>query len=573
MYLDFYDMKEEPFNLTPDTDFIFPSSQYSKAINHLLYGVERKKGFILITGEVGAGKTTLCRSLLRKLDSEKIEIAIILNSFLSEVELLRAINRDLGLAAKGETKEELIEELNSFLLYKKEQDKTVVLVVDECQNLGFPVLEQIRMLSNLETEKDKLLQIILIGQPEFLETLSSNNLRQLNQRITVKYHIEPLTLEETEKYIYHRIKVASKYQPSAFLSPGALKKIYAHTGGIPRLINVLGDYVLMTGFVHDMHNINAKMVEEAICELKGKSYSPKKAKRKIPYGKIAFYCSLVLLLTVLFLVRGMFFNLFVLINDKANQMFVSKTPKQEKVVFMKQAEEAYLPPVEEEVVLVKDDSPSVVSQKEVLLEEPVDEKAQLISRAVAGVELLKQWGIDENAAVSYYTSDRTDKKFADVAAYFGFVAVEIWTDMSLLESLDMICAVKLKNKQWGLLTVLTADKVSVILPEGVRNYSRSDFLETFTGQTVFFCPKASFSDKILFSGNKGKEVVSLQEKLWKLGFFKGRFTGVYDAATEEAVKSFQQKHGIVADGIAGKETFLLIYRFFTDDSVPFLLKV
>lgn len=569
MYLDFYDLKEEPFNLTPDTDFIFPSSQYSKAINHLLYGVERKKGFILITGEVGAGKTTLCRSLLRKLDTENIEIAIILNSFLSEMELLRAINRDLGLRGNGRTKEELIEELNIFLLHQKEQDKTVVLVVDECQNLTFPVLEQIRMLSNLETEKDKLLQIILIGQPEFLEMIASNELRQLNQRITVRYHIEPLTLEELEKYIYHRIKVASKYQPSVFLSSGALKKIYSYSKGIPRLTNVLGDYVLMSGFVHDTHHITAKMVEEAIAELKGKSYKSKTNKIEVPYRQIALTVFGVLLIMLIIAFRGIFFHLFVMANNKVNDFFASKDPAQVERVAPVSREEVYIPPVVEEKKAV-----DALPEKEVLKTTSVlavvDQKEELISRAVAGVELLKKWNVDEGAAVAYYTAGDTGKSFLESASHFGFLAVEVWTDILLLNQLDMPCAVKLKNQEWALLFALSTNEASMVLPEGVKTFSVKDFEEVFSGQTVFFCPKDSFSDKILYKGNKGEAVVSLQEKLWKLGFFKGDFSGIYDAETEEAVKAFQEKYGIVADGIAGKETFLLLYRFFTDDNVPFL---
>ena len=220
MYLEFYGLKEEPFNLTPDSHFLYLSDQHRKALSHLKYGIEHKKGFIALTGEVGSGKTTVCRALLKMLDRQKHETALVLNSFVSSENLLRMIHKDFGITSENlnekETvpdntealKEFLIDGLNRFLLQQDRERKTVILIIDECQNLSFEVLEQIRMLSNLETEKEKLLQIILIGQPEFLEKLSSYELRQLNQRITVRSHLAPLKYEECRDYIMHRLKIA-----------------------------------------------------------------------------------------------------------------------------------------------------------------------------------------------------------------------------------------------------------------------------------------------------------------------------------------------------------------------------
>jgi len=275
MYLDFYGLAESPFNLTPDTNFLFPSRVHREVLAHLLYGVNSRKGFIMVSGEVGSGKTTLCRALLMKL-GPNTEVALVLNSFLSELELLKTINEDLGIRSTGGSKKELIDELNNFLLDRRMKGKNVVLVIDEAQNLSLPVLEQIRMLSNLETEKEKLLQIVLVGQPELRRLLGSPRLRQLNQRITVRHHITPLTRKETVQYIYHRLKVAGSSGNIVFTN-SALSEIYRFSGGIPRMINVICDQALLAGYVANSTRIDRKMVRGAEREIEGYGTAPSKA--------------------------------------------------------------------------------------------------------------------------------------------------------------------------------------------------------------------------------------------------------------------------------------------------------
>lgn len=267
MYLEFYGLTESPFNLTPDTNFLFPSRVHREVLAHLLYGVNSRKGFIMLSGEVGSGKTTICRALLSKL-GPNTEVALVLNSFLSELELLKAINEDLGIQSKGQTRKELIDELNDFLLGRRMQGKNVVVIVDEAQNLSFPVLEQIRMLSNLETEKEKLLQIVLVGQPELRRLLATPRLRQLNQRITVRHHITPLTRKETIQYIYHRLKVAGS-PGSLLFTESALSEIWRFSGGIPRMINVICDQTLLSGYVANSTKIDRSMVRAAEAEIEG----------------------------------------------------------------------------------------------------------------------------------------------------------------------------------------------------------------------------------------------------------------------------------------------------------------
>jgi general secretion pathway protein A len=273
MYLEFYGLSESPFNLTPDANFLYPSKVHREVLAHLLYGVNSRKGFIMVTGEVGSGKTTICRALLKKL-GPNTDVALVLNSFLSEEELLKTVNEDLGISATGKTKKELIDELNDFLLQQRMKGRNVVLIIDEAQNLSFPVLEQIRMLSNLETEKEKLLQIVLVGQPELRRLIGSPRLRQLSQRITVRHHITPLTRDETIQYIYHRLKVAGASENIVFAN-GALNEIYRFSRGIPRMINVICDQALLSGYVANSMRIDRKMILAAETEMKGIGEQPR----------------------------------------------------------------------------------------------------------------------------------------------------------------------------------------------------------------------------------------------------------------------------------------------------------
>src|SRR3990172_4472433 len=209
MYEEFYNFRERPFNLTPDPKFLFLSERHGEALAHLLYGIRQRCGFILLTGEVGTGKTTLCRSLLRSLDDDT-EIALILNPNVSAVELLQAVNREFGLPGTGESHKALVDELNAHLLARREAGKNLVLLVDEAQNLPPSVLEELRLLSNLETEKEKLLQIVLIGQPELKDLPRPRERRQLDQRMSGRSPLPPLDLREPRHYVDHRIGVASE---------------------------------------------------------------------------------------------------------------------------------------------------------------------------------------------------------------------------------------------------------------------------------------------------------------------------------------------------------------------------
>ncbi|MBN2180183.1 MAG: AAA family ATPase [Deltaproteobacteria bacterium] len=270
MYTSYFGLKENPFNLTPDPQYFFLSQQHSEALNHLIYGINEKKGFIVVTGGIGTGKTTISRTLLAELD-DSVASALVFNPSLSDMELLKTIVQEFGIET-GEgspTKKRYIDALNRFLLKNFADGKKAVLLIDEAQNLSRTVLEQIRMLSNLETEREKLIQIVLLGQPELQELLSLPSLRQLNERITVRYDLAPLDHEQVKHYITHRLNVASEGNENVEFSPGALKIISDYSKGIPRRINAICDRALLIAYTEDKHAVDRKVAKEAVDDMGG----------------------------------------------------------------------------------------------------------------------------------------------------------------------------------------------------------------------------------------------------------------------------------------------------------------
>ncbi|MBW2621757.1 MAG: AAA family ATPase [Deltaproteobacteria bacterium] len=272
MYNSFFQFDEQPFNLTPDPRFVYLSPGHQETLEHMLYGVNERKGFVLISGDIGTGKTTLTRLFLRRLGKET-KTALIFNTSLSEIDLLRAINREFGLEADLPTREILLDTLNRFLIDQLAKSGNAVLIIDEAQNLSVSVLEQIRMLSNLETESKKLIQIILVGQPELARTLNRGDLRQLYQRITVRCHLAPMVYEDTVRYIHHRLSVAGP-QGLARFGSRTYRLIHRYSQGVPRSINALCDRALLVAFARGTHLIEADHINQANAELTGGHWNP-----------------------------------------------------------------------------------------------------------------------------------------------------------------------------------------------------------------------------------------------------------------------------------------------------------
>jgi len=265
MYERFYQLRDRPFALSPDPDYLYPSRVHREALDYLRFGIEGHAGFVVITGEIGSGKTTLLQVLLRNLDGNTTVVRLV-NTLLTGRELIESMLLDLGVEVATPTKPAMLRDLARVLVEQRAAGRRVIAVIDEAQNLSYDALEELRMLSNLETEKSKLIQIILVGQPDLRDTLELPTLEQLRQRVTVRYHIEPLDSTETAHYINHRLKRAAAGAPMAF-PRDVTDAVHARSGGVPRLINVICDAILLCGYAEERRLIDLDLLHTAVEEL------------------------------------------------------------------------------------------------------------------------------------------------------------------------------------------------------------------------------------------------------------------------------------------------------------------
>lgn len=265
MYTKFFGLSAKPFELLPNPKFLYLSKGHRKALSYLRYGVQEHAGFTLLTGEVGSGKTTLLRDIINKISAD-VTLSLIFNTRVDGYQLIAMINDDFGLPIEGKSKVQLITELNNFLLAECSANRRPIIIIDEAQNLSAEGLEEIRLLSNLETDNFKMVQIILVGQPELKQIIADPSLRQLRQRISIGCHLSPLNCQETEEYIYHRLAIVGSSDCVTFLD-GVFDVIFRFSGGVPRLINLICDFLLLSAFVEETRDINLELVEDAVNEL------------------------------------------------------------------------------------------------------------------------------------------------------------------------------------------------------------------------------------------------------------------------------------------------------------------
>jgi general secretion pathway protein A len=298
MYEAYFGLKENPFSLSPDPRYLYLSPQHQEALNCLIYGIGERKGFMVVTGGIGTGKTTICRALLGGLDG-KTASALIFNPALSDIELLKTITEEFGIKLVGRgTKKRYLDGLNTFLMKNFAAGKNAILLIDEAQNLSHSVLEQIRMLSNLETVREKLIQIILLGQPELKKLLALPSLRQLNERITVRYDLKPLVREDVRGYIEHRLVMAGGERVSDAFTAGSYDLIYGISRGIPRRINAICDRALLIAYGRDMRTIDRRLVREAVRDIGPGYLQETDVRRRTVRILLAVLIAAALLLTV-----------------------------------------------------------------------------------------------------------------------------------------------------------------------------------------------------------------------------------------------------------------------------------
>ncbi|WP_321371012.1 XrtA/PEP-CTERM system-associated ATPase [uncultured Desulfuromusa sp.] len=265
MYTEFFGLSAKPFDLLPNPKFLYLSKGHRKALSYLQYGVQENAGFTLLTGEVGSGKTTLLRDIINKISAD-VTLSMIFNTRVDGHQLVAMINTDFGLQTEGKDKVQLITELNDFLLEECTSNRQPIIIIDEAQNLSEEGLEEIRLLSNLEADNFKMVQIILVGQPELKQIIAKPSLRQLRQRISISCHLNPLNREETEEYIYHRLATVGSRDCVTFLE-GVFDAIFRFSGGVPRLINLICDFLLLSAFVEESREIDMDLVQDALNEL------------------------------------------------------------------------------------------------------------------------------------------------------------------------------------------------------------------------------------------------------------------------------------------------------------------
>lgn len=265
MYEKFFELEKKPFELVPNPEFLFLSKSHKKAIVYLDYGLKEHSGFILVTGEVGSGKTTIVRNLLKNLD-DTVTLSKVFNTKVTSEQLIAMVNDDFGLDTAHKDKITLLRELTDFLIDQHAAGRWPTLIIDEAQNLSGELLEEVRMLSNLETDTSKLLQIILVGQPELRKTLAQPELRQLRQRISISCHLMPLSRQETEDYIFHRLEIAGNRNAVSF-DEGSIDIIYSFSRGIPRLVNIICDFLMLSAFAEETRRMTKELVQEVIGEI------------------------------------------------------------------------------------------------------------------------------------------------------------------------------------------------------------------------------------------------------------------------------------------------------------------
>jgi general secretion pathway protein A len=554
VYLPFFNLREPPFNLTPDPRFLFLSAQHEEALTHLLYGIYERKGFIEITGEVGTGKTVLCRALLERLD-KTVSTALIFNSYLTKMELLQAITDDFGLQLRETTSKGYIDTLNAYLLDEFAAGRNAVVVIDEAQNLESTVLEQLRMLSNLETERGKLIQIILVGQPELHDKLATPQMRQLEQRIAVRSYIHELTRTETEQYITHRMSVAGAAH-TVIWSRRALRLIHHYTGGIPRRINVLCDRMLMTAFVRETHRMRAAIVQQSVQDL-ASHWPPKRVSwlRRVVLGSCAGFGLLGLFgsgVVVWPTVRSQWYPR---VADQVLALTRSTTlPPPFSLPPPVYEPASSLAPVLPTPALVP---PSPPPEAEVSLAQTLWRvKAQLEERVSPS---------NLGALASWETS------LTNTARGLGLDVMTWQASVWQLQSLTRPCFIEVfpeppasRPELWVLVRGVTEGVLIYQEPDGLLTVPLQQLRQVWSGKLYLTLEESKYRGFWLAPGMVGTQVRILQQTLKDLGYFPALPSGQFDAQTQQAVKRFQRANQLASNGRVSRRTLILLLHVGAD---------
>ena len=557
MYTSFFGLNDKPFSITPDPRYLFMSERHGEALAHLVYGVTESGGFMQLTGEVGTGKTTLVRSLLQSRMPENADVAVVLNPQLSAREFLVAICEELGVELPGDRSsiKALIDTLNRHLLRAHADGRRTILVVDEAQNLAPEVLEEVRLLTNLETAKQKLLQIVLIGQPELRELLARNDLRQLAQRITGRYHLEPLSRDETAQYIEHRMKVAGAL--SEVFDPAAKREIFRLAQGVPRLINVICDRALLGAYSTETRKVSRVMVRRAAAEVTGDTEPMGLPPWLIPIGGIA---AAVVIATA-----------FLVTLDERQDVIessvaatVAETPSETP---------AELLPVEPPAAAVTEEpAPAEAEATDPETQEPevsLDAQLRLASDLTTSESamrtLLDLWDIEYQRGV----------RGCSQAAADGYECLFQRGSMAGLRQYDRPAVLTLIDGRGAthnvVLTAVSGTTASLSIGGVDVTHSLNEISDLWFGEYVLLWRPPNGSSDALGPGSAGPGVRWLRESLVAID---SRYTSatpeseVFDADLADKVRLFQRDHRLDVDGLAGRQTQIIINTLLEPDRAP-----
>ncbi|MEM8844268.1 MAG: AAA family ATPase [Pseudomonadota bacterium] len=562
MYLEYFGLNEKPFQITPDPRFLYMSRRHRDGFAHLLYGADEAGGFVLLTGEVGTGKTTLCRSALASI-TDNVRVALILNPKQSPEELIASICDELQVAYPKQVSsiKALIDRLNLYLLKAYGRGERIVVVIDEAQNLSFEVLEQVRLLTNLEVATQKLLQIILIGQPELQTMLSQPELRQLAQRITARFHLTPLTKEETGEYIAHRLKIAGVTRE--IFTKSAVREIYKLSRGIPRLINTLCERALIGAYGANLPLIKKDIVSNAAIEVLGKSYPKQETSINwLAFGTMA--ATFVIAVLVLWVVLS-----------------TGKLEPQQKVNDLSQIENINTNPeltiqAEMSPHVGKDDAPKVQDLRPVQpILPPIDNFADVLNADAASANtssafenLFALWDRDYSA----YSGDTACTK----AIKAGMRCIFGRGDLNSLLKYNRPAVLELRNQNgqavFSVLKTIDNNTATIKLIDQELIVPTNELQQTWSGSYILLWKPPFPENESLAKGFVGPDVLWLRHQLDDVeGKQEAEYSSSnlkFDDQLVQRVIAFQAKQGLQADGIVGRETFIELINVNGANAVP-----
>jgi general secretion pathway protein A len=545
MYTSFFGLGEKPFAITPDPRYLFMSERHAEALAHLLYGINEAGGFIQLTGEVGTGKTTVVRSLLERMPGHA-DVAVILNPQLTPVEFVLTICEELGIFMRDDDTssiKDLVDLLNRRLLEAHAKGRRVVVIVDEAQNLTPQTLEQVRLLTNLETASQKLLQIILIGQPELREVLARVELRQLAQRITGRYHLDPLSRTETAAYVSHRLKVAGSASGDVF-STAALREVHRLTNGIPRIINVICDRALLGAFTQEQHRIGPSLVRDAAGEVYGRSFTP-------PWTRLLIGASAVVV-TI-----GLGLGIWQLLPDRSGggDRVAATTAQPAAMPTAVAIEPVASPP--------QPAAPPATQEVEALLSEPGRTTTE-----TAFAQLFGLWGATFDAAKGRPCGQAQQQGLECVYQQGSWGQLRTLNRPAILTLID-----DAGNAHQVVVAGLNSEAAKVLVPEAMRDISIASLSRLWYGDYLILWRPQVATPRALSAGMQGAGVRWLRDSL---NTAHGRSKGddssdYYDEELVRMVEDFQRQHRLNVDGIAGVQTQIVLDTLNNTGGAPLLI--